>query len=90
MIKQGLEKKPLNSNHTTFKLTKYVGYKELFEYFDGNWDYDFAVNMIKQDSRRYARKQLSWFNRDAEIKWFHPNNEEEIISFIDEKINSYD
>lgn len=91
MIKQGLEEearkfypyKHLNSLNT-------VGYKELFEYFDGNWDYDFAVNMIKQDSRRYARKQLSWFNRDAEIKWFHPNNEEEIISFIDEKINSYD
>ncbi len=87
MIKQGLEDearkfysyKHLNSLNT-------VGYKELFEYFDGNWDYDFAVNMIKQDSRRYARKQLSWFNRYDDIHWFNPDNEEEIIEFIDGKL----
>lgn len=51
-----------------------VGYKELFNYFDGTWDYDFAVGMIKQDSRRYAKKQLTWFNRDENIKWFAPTD----------------
>ncbi|ODT56058.1 MAG: tRNA (adenosine(37)-N6)-dimethylallyltransferase MiaA [Paludibacter sp. 47-17] len=50
-----------------------VGYKELFEYFDGNWPLDFAIDMIKQDSRRYAKRQLTWFNRDPEIEWMHPD-----------------
>ncbi len=63
-----------------------VGYKELYEYIDGNWTLEFAVNMIKQDSRRYAKRQLTWFNRDKEIHWFHPDNEKEITDFIDSKI----
>jgi len=67
--------KNLNSLNT-------VGYKELFEYFDGNWTLDFARNMIKQNSRRYAKKQLSWFNRDGEIHWFHPAQEKEILELI--------
>lgn len=67
--------KNLNSLNT-------VGYKELFEYFDGNWTLDFAQNMIKQNSRRYAKKQLSWFNRDEEIHWFHPAQEKEILELI--------
>lgn len=46
-----------------------VGYKELFNYFDGIWTLDFAIQMIKQNSRRYAKKQLTWFNRDSEINW---------------------
>jgi len=49
-----------------------VGYKELFEYMDGNWTLEFAINMIKQDTRRYAKRQLTWFNRDQEIQWYHP------------------
>ncbi len=59
-----------------------VGYKELFEYFDGKQTLDFARNMVKQNSRRYAKKQLSWFNRDKEIYWFHPMQEKEIINLI--------
>lgn len=63
-----------------------VGYKELYEYMDGNWTLDFAVNMIKQDSRRYAKRQLTWFNRDSEINWFHPEKENEILEFVKDKI----
>lgn len=48
-----------------------VGYKELFEYFDGNCTLEFAVDKIKQHSRNYARKQLSWFRRDKEINWIN-------------------
>ncbi len=59
-----------------------VGYKELYEYMSGNWTLEFAVNMIKQDSRRYAKKQLSWFNRDKDINWFHPNDEKAILDFV--------
>jgi tRNA dimethylallyltransferase len=62
-----------------------VGYKELFEYLDGNRTLEFAVNMIKQNSRRYAKKQLSWFNRDKEIHWFHPSQEKEILQLIKEQ-----
>lgn len=50
-----------------------VGYKELFQYFDGTWSLGFAIDMIKQNSRRYAKRQLTWFNRDEEIKWHHPD-----------------
>lgn len=59
-----------------------VGYKELYEYMDGKWPLDFAVNMIQQDSRRYAKKQLSWFNRDKSIHWFHPADEAGIFEYI--------
>jgi len=63
-----------------------VGYKELYEYMDGNWTLEFAVNMIKQDSRRYAKRQMTWFNRDKEIHWFHPENENEIIEFVNSQL----
>lgn len=49
-----------------------VGYKELFMYLDGEWTLDFAVEKIKQNTRIYARKQMTWFKRDREIHWFHP------------------
>lgn len=63
-----------------------VGYKELYQYMAGNWTLDFAVNMIKQDSRRYAKRQLTWFNRDKEIHWFHPEREDEILEFVKNNI----
>lgn len=50
-----------------------VGYKELFNYMDGTWSLDFAINMVKQDSRHYAKRQLTWFNADKSIHWFHPD-----------------
>lgn len=49
-----------------------VGYKELFNYLDGTWELPFAIEKIKQNSRIYSRKQMTWFKRDEEIKWFHP------------------
>ncbi len=72
--------KHLNSLNT-------VGYKELFQYFDGNWSLEFAIDKIKQHSRNYARKQLSWFNSDKEIHWIdlsdeHVNAKEDIINRI--------
>lgn len=64
-----------------------VGYKELYEYLDGNWPLDFAVNMIRQDSRRYAKRQMTWFNRDKEIHWFHPDMDNAILDYINKVIN---
>lgn len=60
-----------------------VGYREFFDYFDGRISYDEAVELIKRNSRRYAKRQLTWFRRDGEIRWFRPDETDAIISYID-------
>ncbi|MDR1162026.1 MAG: tRNA (adenosine(37)-N6)-dimethylallyltransferase MiaA, partial [Tannerellaceae bacterium] len=60
-----------------------VGYKELFQYFDGNWTLDFAIEKIKRNTRVYARKQLTWFKRDPAITWFHPDDKAAILHHIE-------
>lgn len=59
-----------------------VGYKELFKYLDGEWELSFAIDKIKQNSRIYSRKQMTWFKRDSDISWFHPEKETEILSHL--------
>lgn len=68
--------KGLNSLNT-------VGYREMFDYFDGLTDRAEAIRRIQSNSRRYMRKQLTWFKKDPEIEWFHPDNVKEIINYID-------
>ncbi len=63
-----------------------VGYKELFKYLEGEWTLDFAIEKIKRNSRVYARKQMTWFKRDTEIAWFHPEQEAEILAFIEQSV----
>ena len=60
-----------------------VGYKEMFEYLDGLTTLDECIFKIQSNSRRYCRKQQTWFKRDASIHWFCPDNIKEIINFID-------
>ncbi len=67
-----------------------VGYKELFMYLSGEWSLDFAVEKIKRNSRVYARKQMTWFKRDPEIEWFHPDEEDKIIESILSRNRSFD
>ncbi len=67
--------KNLNSLNT-------VGYKELFRYLDGEWDLSYAVEKIKQDSRIYSRKQMTWFKKDEKIVWFSPSEIELIFKHI--------
>lgn len=67
--------KHLNSLNT-------VGYKEMFKYLDGEWTLEFAIEKIKQNSRIYSRKQMTWFRRDPDILWFHPDQQEEIMEAI--------
>lgn len=64
-----------------------VGYKELFRYFDGEWTLAEAVEKIKRNSRVYARKQMTWFKRNPDIVWFHPDDEEAIFRFVNQKIS---
>lgn len=59
-----------------------VGYKEMFEYLDGLTTIDEAIFKIQSNTRRYARKQLTWFKRDTTMKWFSPDNIEEILNYI--------
>lgn len=83
MMKEGLlkeveelrEYRELNALNT-------VGYKELFDYFDGRWPLSEAVERIKGNTRRYARKQLTWFKRDQKMRWFHPNEKQNIMTYI--------
>lgn len=63
-----------------------VGYKEMFQYFDGLIPYEEAVRQIQSNTRRYARKQLTWYKRDTEMVWFHPENIKEIIKYIDSRL----
>lgn len=60
-----------------------VGYKEIFNYLDGEWPLEMAVERIKKNTRVYAKKQLTWFKKNEEIHWFHPDEKEAIISFLD-------
>lgn len=87
MINEGL----LNEAKTVYPYRKYnslntVGYKELFEYFDGNIPLDEAIRKIQSNSRCYCRKQQTWFKRDNTITWFAPHNTKEIINYIENNI----
>jgi tRNA dimethylallyltransferase len=64
-----------------------VGYKELFGYFDGHISYEKAVELIKRNSRRFAKRQMTWWARDEEIRWFHPEKTAELIEYITGEIN---
>ena len=59
-----------------------VGYRELFDYFDGKMSFIEAVSKIKSNTRRYAKRQLTWLKKDKEITWVHPNDLSLIINFI--------
>ena len=63
-----------------------IGYKEIFQYLDGNIPLDEAIRQIQSNSREYARKQLTWFKKDPDITWFRPEQTKEIINFIDTKL----
>ena len=87
MVKAGLEQEArkvyplrhLNSLQT-------VGYREMFDYFDGSISRDEAIELIKRNSRRYAKRQLTWFGRDGEIEWVLPSVTEKIVEYIDSKV----
>lgn len=88
MILAGLEEeargllpvKDLNALNT-------VGYRELFDYFEGKISRDKAIELIKRNSRRYAKRQMTWWSKDREIKWFSPDEIEKITGYIQEKLS---
>lgn len=84
MIEEALQvypKRTLNSLNT-------VGYKELFEYLDGLTTLDETIFKIQSNTRRYARKQLTWYKKDTAFQWFNPDNIEEILNYIHTMISN--
>jgi len=65
-----------------------VGYSEFFNYLDEKYDWEEAVRLFKRNTRRYAKRQMTWFKKDAEITWFRPSEIEEVINFITKSISN--
>ena len=87
MMEQGLIEEAQRVYHLKgLNALNTVGYKELFEFFAGKITLEEAIRNIQSNTRRYMRKQLTWFKKDEKIKWFHPDNIEEIINYIDNTI----
>ena len=87
MIEQGLEQEARSVYHLRhLNSLQTVGYREMFDYFDGTISRDEAIELIKRNSRRYAKRQLTWFNRDEQIEWFEPTERAKILEYIDSKI----
>ena len=98
MIEQGLEKEVkslLNMGYSKDLVSMQgIGYKEIIKYLDGEYTYDEAIEIIKRDSRRYAKRQLTWFRRYDNAKWFdldEYNDEkillQDVINYIEKKVN---
>lgn len=84
MIDQGLEQEArdlFEMRHLNALNT--VGYKEFFEYFANKLPYRNVVELIKRNTRRYAKRQMTWWARDKDIRWFHPAQLSEILGYLD-------
>ena len=87
MMEQGLEQEARAMlPHRELNALNTVGYKEMFQYFDGAIPLEEAIRQIQSNSRRYARKQLTWYRRDTEMQWFNPENITEITNYIDSRL----
>ena len=85
MLEQGLEAEARSVYHLRhLNSLNTVGYKEMFKYIDGEWDLAMATEKIKRNTRVYAKKQLTWYKKDPDVHWFHPDETEAIIAFINE------
>ena len=84
MMAEGLEEEARRMlPHRHLNSLQTVGYKELFAFFDGAISREEAVELIQRNSRRYAKRQITWFRRDAEIRWFRPDDDAAIIKWAD-------
>ncbi len=91
MVEHGLldEAKELYA-HKELNSLNTVGYKELFKYFDNEWSLEFAISEIKKNSRRFAKRQLTWFKKNETIKWFDYHDDlDTIIDYIKGKLKNH-
>lgn len=87
MIESGLvdEVKSL-APYKELNALKTVGYSEIFDYLEGKTDLPTAIDKIKQNTRRFAKRQLTWFRKDTETTWFEPRQDKEVIDFVDQQL----
>jgi tRNA dimethylallyltransferase len=87
MLKNGLEAEVKSLNeYKTHSALKTVGYSEFFSYFERKIDFEECIRLIKRNSRRYAKKQFTWFKKNEEIRWFNPAQKEEIYNYVSKTI----
>jgi tRNA dimethylallyltransferase len=88
MIENGLlEEAQAVFKHRDLNALNTVGYKELFNYFDGQWTLEFAISEIKKNTRRFAKRQMTWFQKDSETKWFeYDTNVKVILDYLSEEL----
>ena len=87
MIKAGLEKEALEFNNSrNLYALRSVGYTEFFDYFDGRQNLVKTIDLIKQHTRNFAKRQITWFKRDRNVKWVGANDENAIFAFVKSKI----
>jgi tRNA dimethylallyltransferase len=63
-----------------------LGYTEVFNFLEGKYDREEVIRLLKRNSRRYAKRQLTWFKKDAGIRWFNPENEADILTYLNDQI----
>lgn len=90
MIEQGLEAEVRTwNNHRELNALNTVGYKEWFPYFDGEYDYEEVVRLIQRNTRRYAKRQLTWWARDKRWSYYHPADMPGILEFINVEMTKF-
>jgi tRNA dimethylallyltransferase len=89
MLEQGLEGEARQLfDMRNLNALNCVGYREFFDFFEGRISKEKAIELIKRNSRRYAKRQITWWGKDKDIRWFHPDKVRDILSFIEEEIQS--
>ena len=88
MIENGLlEEAKAVFEHRDLNALNTVGYKELFHYFDGTWTLDFAISEIKKHTRRFAKRQMTWFQKDSETQWFEYDTDlQNILDYLNKEL----
>ena len=61
-----------------------VGYKEIFRYFDGDWELDMALDRMRKNTRVFAKKQMTWLNKDTSVRWFDANDTKGVMTLIEQ------
>lgn len=89
MIENGLfEEAKSNEKYKNHNALKTVGYSEIFGYFEGHYDKEEAIRLLKRNSRRYAKRQLTWFKKNELVQWFEPTQLEEIMKYLKKRLDT--
>ncbi len=89
MVRLGLEEEArILYEHKYLNALNSVGYKEFFDFFEGKVSYEKAIELIKRNTRRLAKRQMTWWSKDKTIKWFYPDQKQDIIEYIEREVSS--